>query len=321
MNLRFSDPHTDIIGPRPDALKKRGVVEPRRRTAHRRLLGHHLAKASAPDTDKNRMETMTMPAYAGGGEQSIEAKVHDSLEMLADLYAYNHWYYQAVRPHLRGSICDVGCGTGNFIHFLLNHERVVGIDPYGESLDVARERFHRHANVRFVQARLSDVPNDTVPAGSFDTVICVRLLDSMEDDVDSLRRMRRLCHDDGNVVIVASAHMSAYGELDRAVGHRRRYNRRSLARAFQEAGLSVTHSTYQNRLGYFGWLWQSRILRRRGIPTSGARTLDRLVPFLDAFERIVHPPFGQSIIMVGTPSPLGPGGGDAPTGADCAGAV
>lgn len=245
------------------------------------------------------MESIAILDDAPVENASVEAKVHDSLEMLGELYAYNHWFYNRLRPFLHGSVCDVGSGTGNFLQFLLNHERVVGIEPYLPSLKATRERFVMHRNVEFVQAWLEDCPNDNVPPDSFDTVICLRQLASMEDDVGTLSRMGQLCRPSGNVVIVAAAHMSLYGELDRAVGHLRRYNRRKLSRAFQAAGLTVTHGSYINSLGYFGWLWQSRVLRRKRIPMSGAGALNRLVPFIDVFERIFKPPFGQSIIMVG----------------------
>ncbi len=253
------------------------------------------------DADKKRMEAPGILDRACG-EVDVESEVHDSLAMLAELYAYNHWFYGRLHPFLHGSICDVGCGTGNFIRFLLNHRLVVGIEPYAASLVMARERFRDHRNVRFTQAWLSDCPNEEAPAGSFDTVVCLRVLDAMEDDLDALRRMGRLCRHGGNVVIVAAAHMSAYGELDQALGHLRRYNRRTLGRVFEAAGLRVTHSFYINALGLFGWLWQSRVQRRKRIPAGGARLLNRLVPFLDAFERVFHPPFGQSIVMVGTPA-------------------
>jgi SAM-dependent methyltransferase len=231
----------------------------------------------------------------------VAADVHASLETLADLYAYNHWFYARLRPFLRGRICDIGCGTGNFIQFLLNHEHVVGMDPYVPSLTVARERFRAHGNVDFVQAQLDDCPNAALPSGTFDTVVCLRVLDALPDDVDALRRMAALCRPGGKVVILAAAHASAYGTLDQALGHLRRYNRRTLGRAFRAAGLRVTHGFYMNALGYFGWLLHSRLLRHTQIPGGGARVLDRLVPVLDACERLLPPPFGQSLVMVGRP--------------------
>ena len=248
------------------------------------------------------MTASTLATKSSPVEFGVRDNVHDSLCLLADLYEYNHWTFSRIRPFLGGSVCDVGCGNGNFIQFLLDRKRVVGLDPFHPSLEAASHRFRDHANVGFVCGTLADCPNDQIPAESFDSVVCMRLLDSLEDDVESLSGMRRLCRANGHVIIVASAHMSAYGELDRAVGHRRRYNRRSLKKAFESANLRVIHSSYINALGYFGWWFNSRILKRRQIPTSPANILNRLAPYLDALERLVPPPLGQSILMVGTPS-------------------
>ncbi len=226
---------------------------------------------------------------------------HTRLALLNELYAYNYWLYDKVRLFIKGDVCEVGCGTGNITQFLLNRERVVGIEPFIPSLEKARRRFAKHVNVEFANCRLDDSPNELVPAESFDTVLCMNVLEHIEDDVDSLRRMRRLCRGNGSVVTLVPAHMSVFGGLDRAAGHFRRYNRRSLGRAFEQAGLIVTHSFYMNALGYFGWLWYGRVLGREQLPASGARLFNRLVPLLDAFERNIPPPFGQSLVMAGAP--------------------
>jgi len=202
---------------------------------------------------------------------------------------------------LGASVCDIGCGTGNFIRFLLDRSRVVGLEPYGPSYDAASARFRDHRNIGFVHDCLTNCPNDRLHAESFDSVVCMRLLDSLEDDVASLSSMRQLCRPNGNVIIVASAHMSAYGKLDSSVGHLRRYNKRSLSRAFTSAQLRVVHSSYINMPGYFGWFFASRILKRQLVPSGPANILNRLAPYLDAFERFIPPLFGQSILMVGKP--------------------
>lgn len=184
---------------------------------------------------------------------------------------------------------------------MLNHECIVGIEPSSASLQTARARFAAHRNVEFAQCFLSECPCETVPDGAFDTVICLNVLEPIEDDVDALSRMRRLCGKKGRVVVLVPAHMSIYGQLDRSFGHHRRYNRRTLGRAFEDAGLKVGYSTYMNVLGYFGWWWQSRVRRLNQIPVRSARVFNRMVPFLDAIERLLPRFFGQSIIMIGTP--------------------
>lgn len=234
-------------------------------------------------------------------ETEAAAQVHSSLEMLGELYNYTHWLFNKVRPFIRGNICEVGCGIGTVTQFLLNNERIVGIEPFAGSYEYARERFQDHLNVRIVRCLLESCPNNAVRTGVFDTVVCLNVLEHLEDDVASLRRMAMLCKAGGRVVILVPAHMCVYGELDRSFGHFRRYNRRSLRRAFEVAGLRPTYSTYMNTLGLGGWWWQSRIRGHRQLTVKSSRLFNRLVPFLDAFERVVRLPFGQSLIMVGTP--------------------
>ena len=226
--------------------------------------------------------------------------VYDSLELIAELYNYSHWIFSRIRPFIHGELCEVGCGIGNITQFLLNQQRVVGIEPEAEFAQLARRRFADHRNVVIERFTLEQCPNDKVAAESFDTVICINVLEHIEQDVEALGRMKQLVRPGGRVVIFVPAHMSLYGSLDRALGHCRRYSRRSLARVFSQAGLSVGRSFYMNAVGCFGWLWSGRILRRQRIGAMAAQGFEKLVPFVDAFERIIRPPFGQSLVMTGS---------------------
>ncbi|RME39852.1 MAG: class I SAM-dependent methyltransferase [Planctomycetota bacterium] len=226
---------------------------------------------------------------------------HVRMALLKELDAYTRWLYERVRPFIHGEVCEVGCGTGNIIQFLLHHPRVVGLEPFEPSLEKARRLFDNHLNVRFYGYWLSECPNRTVRERSFDTVLCMNVLEHIENDVDALRRMGRLCRSDGQVVILVPAHMFAFGGMDRAAGHFRRYNRRTLQRAFEAADLEIVHSFYMNALGLFGWWWYARVLGREELPARPARWFNRLVPILDGLERLLRLPFGQSLVMVGRP--------------------
>ncbi|MBU0717826.1 MAG: class I SAM-dependent methyltransferase [Planctomycetes bacterium] len=241
---------------------------------------------------------VTMPAPAL--DLCPQTEVHNSLEVIDELYNYTHWIFSTIRPFIRGSVCEIGCGIGAITEFLLNQERVVAIEPHPEAFRRIQHRFADHRNVSFLPCSLQQCPNEDVRSEGFDTVICLNVLEHLENDIDSLHRMRRLCRDKGQVVVLVPAHMSIYGEMDRSFGHYRRYNRRTLSRAFAQAGLEVADTFYMNAVGYFGWLWEGRIMRRRRISASRARVFDRLVPIVDAIERIIKPPFGQSLVMVGT---------------------
>ncbi len=231
-----------------------------------------------------------------------DAEVRESLDVLSDLYNYNHWLYNKIRPFICGRVCEIGCGIGNITQFLLNHPEVVGVEPSSASCCAAQERFDAHANVRIVGRLLSDAPCTELSASHFDTVMCLNVLEHIEDDIDALSTMRKLCRTGGKIVILVPAHQGIYGGLDETLGHYRRYNKRSLLRAFEQSGIAVQRSFYLNAIGFFGWWWESRCLGRRELSREKARVFNRLVPFIDAMERIIPPPFGQSIVMVGTPA-------------------
>ncbi len=235
------------------------------------------------------------------GDAAVE--VHSSLEVLSDLYNYNHWLFNKVRPFIGETVCEVGCGIGNITQFLLGRTRIVGIEPLAASFRQSESRFKDHLNTSIVNCALEDCPSEAVAAESFDTVLCMNVLEHIADDLGAMRTMRQLCRPGGKVAILVPAHMSIYGELDRSFGHCRRYNKKSLGRLFRSAGLEPTYGRYMNMIGCFGWFWEGRCLGRRQIRTQSARLFNRLVPFIDVVERILPPPFGQSLLMVGTPNP------------------
>lgn len=234
-------------------------------------------------------------------EPRCTESVHTSLEHLSELYAYNHWIFSQIRGHLAGSICEVGGGIGNITQFLLNYPRVVSLEPAPQAFEFARKRFRDHLNVTVVQAFLEECPVSGMGPQSFDTVICLNVLEHIEDDVGALRKMGELCRADGKVVVLVPAMMALFGEMDRSFGHYRRYSRRSLGQAFRAAGFRVIHSRYFNMAGAFGWWWRGRIAKADQLDSNSCRTFDRLVPYLDAVERLIRPPFGQSLVVVGSP--------------------
>ena len=74
----------------------------------------------------------------------------------------------------------------------------------------------------------------------FDTVVCVNVLEHIEDDIRALRLFRELvAPTNGRVLIFVPAVPAAYGPLDAALGHHRRYVKRTLRTAFDKAGLDL----------------------------------------------------------------------------------
>ena len=192
---------------------------------------------------------------------------------------------------------EIGSGIGNLSAFLVDAERLVLTDTRREYLDRLRTRFAGHPHIEVERLYL---PNeDSALAGQrFDTIICLNVLEHVENDVASLAAMRNLLVPSGRLVLLVPALPVLYGSLDRALGHYRRYTPGQLAAKVQGAGYRVRHIEYFNVAGIPGWWLAGRVLRRTVIPVGPLRLYDALVP-LFRLERLIPWRVGQSLIVIG----------------------
>lgn len=225
--------------------------------------------------------------------------VSHSLSVLATVYHYNHWIFDTIRKHLGESVVEVGSGIGNITQFLLNLDKVVCLEPFDPYHDYLARRFADHTNVSVFGNEIQDCPNSAVAAGQFDSVICLNVLEHIDDDVDALIRMKQLLRPGGRAIVLVPALQCIYGEMDRAMGHLRRYSLGSLKKTFGKAGLKVRHGRYMNAAGVLAWWWRGRVRKKSTIPVSATKKFDRMVPVLSAIERLIPVLVGQSAVVVG----------------------
>ncbi len=224
-----------------------------------------------------------------------------SLDLLKDTYNYNHWIYYLLRPYLGDAVLEVGSGCGNITRFLLDRKSLACLEPEPRYAAALAEMAAVHRNIRVAAGTLEDIPRPDLPEAAFDTVVCVNVLEHIQDDVAGLVRMRRMLAPGGRLLLYVPAGRPAYGALDQALGHYRRYTRRELAHKLESAGLRLVHARYVNFVGLLGWWWTSRVRRRTLILPAKARLVDKLVPYLSAWERLVPPVRGQSCFVVAQP--------------------
>ncbi len=212
---------------------------------------------------------------------------------------YDRYVFAQIRPFLKGSICEVGSGTGRFTQYLAGFPDVTAVEPESVLHLSAMQRLAYQINISHVCCKLDDCPNDRVPADAYDSVLAVNLLEHIRYDITALEIMGELLADRGHLIVVASAGAALHGRLDRSQGRLRRYSRRVLADAFEQAGLQVTRHFYLNLPGLLAWWWMGRVLRRDRISDRSAALANRCVGVLETMDRIARPPIGLSLVMIG----------------------
>lgn len=220
-----------------------------------------------------------------------------TLERMATAPAFNQWMYHRLRRWIGQRVLEVGSGIGNMSQFFADRERVVLTDTEPWYREQLRTRFGHRPNVTVAELVLPDGAQ-ALGGETFDTIVCLNVLEHIEDDRGSLAAMRRLLAPGGRLVLLVPAIPFLYGSLDRALGHYRRYTPWLLRERYREAGLVVQHLEYFNLAGMPGWWFTGRVLKRQLIPAGALGLYDRLVP-LFRLERLLPWRLGQSLIAIG----------------------
>jgi SAM-dependent methyltransferase len=218
------------------------------------------------------------------------------LEDLAEAVNYRRWLVDLALPYLGDDPLEVGSGIGLYAA----DWRAAGVPRLTVSeadpgrLGTLRERF---ADDPAVVVRELAVP--VVEQSSYSAVVAYNVLEHIEDDRAAIASFRDLLRPGGRVVVLVPAFPSAMSRFDRAIGHHRRYRKRSLRAVATTAGLEVEVLRHVNCVGLLGWYVVVTLLRGR--PRAGAllRMYDALlVPLLRRLESRWEPPFGQSLLLV-----------------------
>lgn len=193
--------------------------------------------------------------------------------------AYNDWVFDRARPHLGRRVLDAGAGIGTFTELAAEGREVVAVEPDPEQLAILRERVAGQANVQVVEGTIEDV------SGTFDSILCLNVLEHIPDDRGTLRLFCGLLVPGGSLLLLVPAHPALYGGIDRAVDHQRRYTKAGLSDCLREAGFTFAELRLVNPLGALGWFVSSRVLKREQIPAGPLRIYDKLVPALRMLDR------------------------------------
>lgn len=218
---------------------------------------------------------------------------------MAGAINYADWTYSLFAPLVRGAVLEVGCGIGIFTRRLIAApalDSLLSIDISPAAVRKCRSDMTSPA----VEVRLADVRD---VAGSFDLVVCMNVLEHIEDDRAALEHMLRLLKPGGTLFLLVPSHHILYSSFDVAAGHFRRYNKRGMLELLGQAWPGErpqVRQFYFNTVGALGYFAVYRLLRKAPRDSAGTEigSFDRyVVPWLRRIERFGSP-FGLSLVTV-----------------------
>lgn len=226
-------------------------------------------------------------------------------EAFEDSRRYNEWICERVRAEVGVRVLEVGSGIGNIIAGVLaikDVRSVVATDACAESLTTLKDRFGADDRLSCAVWNAEQPPAHALLADPFDTVICANVLEHIQDHEKALVHMRRLLQPGGTLILLVPANPALYCELDKGLGHYRRYSHEELLRVLECAGFSVKQVHRHNAVGAVGWWWVGKVMKRGKLRTCDTRRFDRLVPLLKRVDPMLVKRFGGvSLIAVASP--------------------
>ena len=217
------------------------------------------------------------------------------LEAMSFAVNYHRWIIGELASYLGGSTAEVGAGVGSVSKLLLEHpiDRLVAYEPsknlFPLLVDALRNEPRATAINDFFRADSSD---------QFDSIAYINVLEHVEDDAAEIAAAYRALKRGGHLLLFVPALMALYSELDRQIGHFRRYRRSALRRIVEHAGFSVVRCRYFDVVGIAPW-YVNFVVLKNAMTSRGVTLYDKLVvPVMRRIESSIPPPIGKNVLLV-----------------------
>ncbi|PLW80703.1 hypothetical protein C0585_01285 [Candidatus Woesearchaeota archaeon] len=215
-------------------------------------------------------------------------KCEENLKNISEQTNYVNWIYEIIKPSLKGDILEVGSGVGALTSFIEKEKKVFPID--------IRKYDHYHSIKKPIIFDIQDDPS--ILKRKFDTILCVNVLEHIENDINSLNNMRKLLKKEGNLILFVPAIKKVYGRIDKANLHYRRYNKEDIKKKLKISNFDIEEIKYHNFVGLMGWIYQNNIIKKDLHNVNDLKRFNLLCPLFQKIEKIFPPLLGLSLLVI-----------------------
>jgi SAM-dependent methyltransferase len=212
---------------------------------------------------------------------------------------FNRWMADTIRPYVGKRVLEIGAGMGNLTRQLCSGTAYyIASDINMEHLQRLQNRLYGRRQLHTMVCDVTDPSDFESMADPVDTVVCLNVIEHVQDAVGALRNIHRALRSEGRAIILVPQGQEIYGTLDKVLGHHKRYSEDELRSVMNAAGFEVETILAFNRISRPGWYLNGRILKRERITHMQLRIFDRLVPLWRKIDKYFPWP-STSIIAIG----------------------
>ena len=126
-----------------------------------------------------------------------------------------------IKKYIKGDILEIGAGCGSFTrnYIKTDFKNITLTELDKKNIQDLNRKFKNFKNVKVLNTTINKIENE------YDTILYLHVLEHIKDDQDEIREATKRLKKGGHLLIMVPAHQKIYSNLDRAVGHYRRYER------------------------------------------------------------------------------------------------
>lgn len=225
------------------------------------------------------------------------------LELFKSAKNWKAYLSYVIGPHLKRDVLEVGAGIGGFTEAICSEIRSNQVDswwclePDSKQVAIIQKDIDQETLPAFCTATAGTL--DSIPDHqTFDTILYVDVLEHIEDDRAELVKAATRLSLGGKLVVLAPAYGWLFSELDRVVGHFRRYTSSSLV-SLTPPDTKLISCRYFDCVGIAASL-ANCVLLRQHIPTPAQISVwDRfMVPLSRRIDPVIGHRIGKSVLGI-----------------------
>ena len=166
------------------------------------------------------------------------------------------------RKYYKNNFLEIGAGIGSFTDkYKRNIKNIFLTEIDKNNLNILKKKYQNDTNVTILESEVSKISQ------KFNTICHFNVLEHVKEDKEEIINCLNKINKDGYLVILAPAHNELYGNLDREVGHYRRYKKSF----FKDLNLSdgkIVELKYMDCMGYILYYMNKLIYKNETYPSS-----------------------------------------------------
>jgi len=228
--------------------------------------------------------------------------IGDELELFSLAENWKNYWSDQIVPYLGSRILEVGAGLGGTTRLLLSKVSKltdwIALEPDNKLAEKILPNISDNNEYKEKVKVEVNILSNFDKEDKFDSLLYIDVIEHIENDKKEIQLAIDTLSVGGYLIIVVPAHNFLFSPFDTAIGHFRRYSRKSLANLIPDNAEIVIHR-YLDSLGLFLSLGNKLFLKQSYPTKKQILFWDKfIIPVSKVLDRILFFGVGKSVLLI-----------------------